>query len=65
MQFYICEGAAVFMPSWQLAHNWLTLFPSAEVGSWRNFFDGIVSSLIFGWITAVVMVSIYNRIVRR
>jgi len=53
------------MPSWQLAHTWLTLFPSAKVGSWRNFFDGIVSSLIFGWITAVVMVSIYNRIVRR
>jgi hypothetical protein len=61
----LCEAAAMILPGWQLAHNWLMLFSTAEVGSFRNLIDGIISSAGFGWITAVVLVSIYNRLVRR
>ena len=61
----LCEAAAMILPGWQLAHNWLTLFSTAEVGSLRNLIDGIIFSAVFGWITAVVLVSIYNRLVRR
>ena len=61
----LCEAAAVILPGWQLAHNWLALFSAAEAGSLRNFADGIVFSVIFGWITAAVLVTIYNRLVRR
>ena len=61
----LCEGAAVILPGWPLAHNWLTLFSAAEVGSLRNFIEGVVASAIFGWITAAVLVTIYyNRLVR-
>jgi uncharacterized membrane protein YeaQ/YmgE (transglycosylase-associated protein family) len=61
----LCEAAAMILPGWQLAHNWLMLFSTAEVGSFRNLIDGIISSAVFGWITAVVLVSIYNRLARR
>ncbi|MDO8354727.1 MAG: hypothetical protein Q7T14_14830 [Aestuariivirga sp.] len=61
----LCEAAAMLMPGWQLAHNWLMLFSTAEVGSFRNLVDGTVSSAVLGWIVAVVLVSIYNRLVRR
>ena len=34
------------------------------IGSLRNFIEGVVASAIFGWITAAVLVTIYNRLVR-
>ena len=37
---------------------------AAEVGSLRNFIEGVVASAIFGWITAAVLVTIYNSLVR-
>ena len=61
----LCEAAAMILPGWQLAHNWLALFSTAEVGSFRNLIEGIIFSAVFGWIVAVVLVSIYNRLVRR
>jgi hypothetical protein len=61
----LCEAAAIILPGWQLSHNWLSLFSAAEVGSLRNFIEGIVASAIFGWITAAVLVTIYNRLMRR
>ena len=61
----LCEAAAMIAPGWQLAHTWLGLFSIAEIGSLKNLIDGIVASLLFGWITAVVLVTIYNRLIRR
>ena len=61
----LCAVAAMLLPGWQLAHTWLTLFSAAEIGSLRNFIDGIVFSVIFGWITAAVLVPIYNYMIRR
>ena len=62
---FLCEAAAFVLPGWQLAHNWLGLFSTAEVGSLRNLFDGVIASVIFGWITAAVLVTIYNRLITR
>ena len=61
----LCAAAAMLLPGWQLAHNWLTLFSAAEVGSLRSFVDGVVFSIVFGWITAAVLVPIYNYVIRR
>lgn len=44
----ICAAAAVILPGWQLAHNWLSLFSAAEAGSPRNFVEGMIFSVIFG-----------------
>ena len=65
MLLILCAAAAMLLPGWQLAHNWLTLFSAAEVGSLRSFVDGIVFSIVFGWITAAVLVPIYNYMIRR
>ena len=65
MLLILCAAAAMLLPGWQLAHNWLTLFSAAEVGSLRSFVDGIVFSIVFGWITAAVLVPIYNYVIRR
>lgn len=61
----ICALAAFVLPGWQIAHNWLTLFSAAEAGSFRNLVDGVVFSIIFGWITAAVLVPVYNRLIDR
>lgn len=61
----LCEGAAVILPGWQLSHNWLMLFSAADVGSLSNFVEGVVGNAVLGWITAAVLVTIYNRLVRR
>lgn len=63
--FGLCALAAVVFPGWQLAHGWLALFSVAPAGSLRNFADGIMFSVIFGWITAIVLVTIYNRLTAR
>lgn len=60
----LCEAAAMILPGWKLAHSWLTLFSAAEAGSFRNLIEGIIFSAIFGWITAAILVTIYNRLVR-
>ena len=60
----LCETAAMILPGWQLAHNWLILFSAAEVGTFRNLIDGVIYSVIFGWITAAVLVTIYNRLLK-
>ena len=63
--FVLCEVVAIVLPSWQLAHNWLALFSTAEIGSLPNLFQGVITSAIFGWITAAVLVTIYNRLITR
>ena len=54
----------MILPGWQLAHNWLILFSAAEVGTFRNLIDGVIYSVIFGWITAAALVAIYNRLLK-
>jgi len=61
----LCEAAAIILPGWQITHGWLMLFSTAEAGSLRNLIDGVIFSAFFGWITAAVLVLIYNRLVRR
>jgi hypothetical protein len=63
--FILCEAAAIVFPGWQLAHGWLALFSTADVGSVRNLMDGIVFSVVFGWITAGVLAPTYNWFAKR
>lgn len=60
----MCEAAAIILPGWQLTHAWLALFSSAEPGSFRNLTEGVIASVVFGWVTAAVLAGIYNRLVR-
>ena len=61
--FVLCWLVAAGVPSLVSAsHGWIRLFTTAPEGSGRALIEGIVWSIVFGWIIAAVMVPIYNRI---
>jgi len=61
--FVLCWIVAAVMPGLAGAsHGWVALFTTAPVGSVRALVEGVIWSIVFGWIIALVMVPIYNRI---
>jgi len=61
--FVLCWIVAAVMPGLAGAsHGWITLFTTAPVDSVRALVEGIIWSIVFGWIIALVMVPIYNWI---
>ena len=63
--FFVCLVVALILPEWRLSHGWIALFTAAPMTSFRVWVDGIIFSLVFGWVTAAVFGSIYNRFVER
>ena len=62
--FVLCLLAALFVPI-RAAHGWVALFSTAPIDSARVWFDGIVYSATAGWITALVVGLVYNRVATR
>jgi hypothetical protein len=62
--FVLCLIAALLLPM-PLAHGWIGLFTAAPVDSARVWIEGILYSIAFGWITAIVLGTVYNRVVAR
>lgn len=61
--FVLCWIVAALMPGLVSAsHGWITLFSTAPVASGKALIEGVIWSIVFGWIIALVMVPIYNRI---
>jgi hypothetical protein len=63
--FVICLAVALAWPDWRAAHGWIGLFSVAPMNSIRVWIDGIVYSIVFGWIAAVVLGLVYNALIRR
>jgi hypothetical protein len=63
--FVICLVVALVLPAWPASHAWIGLFSVAPLTSIRVWVNGIVFSLVFGWIIAVVFGSVYNRLIVR
>lgn len=63
--FVICLVAALVLPeNWPASHRWVELFSLAPLRSLRVWIDGIVFSIVFGWISAVVLSLVYNSLIR-
>jgi 2TM family of unknown function (DUF5676) len=62
--FILCAVAGMIFPDLPLAHGWIGLFTTAPLGSIRNFFDGIVYSALFAWLSAVIFGTTYNRLIK-
>lgn len=62
--FVVCAVAGMILPGLSLAHNWLSLFSTAPLGLVRSFAEGIIGSVAFGWLTAIVLGLVYNRLAR-
>src|SRR5215471_4944731 len=62
--FVLCWLVAAGLPSLVSAsHGWIRLFTTAPESSGRALIEGVIWSIVFGWIIAAVMVPIYNKIV--
>lgn len=60
--FVICLAVAIAVPGWPATHAWVGLFSPAPLTSARVWIDGIVFSTVFGWISAIVLGLVYNRL---
>lgn len=63
--FVLCLVVALVLPGWPAAHGWVGLFSVAPLTSVRVWIDGILFSAAFGWLTAVILGLVYNRLIRR
>ena len=65
MLFVLCLVVALVLPGWPASHGWVGLFSVAPLTSVRVWIDGIVFSIVFGWVSAVVLGDVYNWYVDR
>jgi hypothetical protein len=53
--FVLCLIVALVLPGWPASHGWIGLFSVAPPTSFRVWIEGILFSLVFGWIIAIVL----------
>jgi len=70
--FVICMVSSFILPNLPASQGWaawMALFSVAPMDrpflSPRLWIDGILFSLFFGWVTAVVLGLVYNRLISR
>jgi hypothetical protein len=62
--FVLCLLTALFVPI-RAAHGWVALFSTAPIDSTRVWVEGIAYSAVAGWITALIVGLVYNRVATR
>jgi hypothetical protein len=62
--YVLCWFAALAVPNLPLAHGWLLIFSTAEPGSGRSLLEGLIASLVFAWVSALLFGMSYNRLTR-
>ena len=63
--YVLCAVVAMALPDIVLSHAWLTLFTTAPIDSMWGLVEGIIWSVVFGWVIALVLGSVYNWIAGR
>lgn len=62
--FVLCMLAAWFLPL-RAAHGWVALFSDAPIDSGRLWIDGLIWSVVIGWLIALVLGTVYNWMIAR
>ena len=62
--FLLCMLSALFMPM-RAAHGWVSLLSDAPISSTRIWVEGLIWSVVAGWLIALVFGTVYNWIVAR
>ena len=62
--FVLCMLVAWFMPI-RAAHGWVALFSDAPITSTRIWVEGLIWSVVAGWLIALVFGTVYNWIIAR
>ena len=63
--FVLCLLIALVFPNLPATHAWVGLFSAAPLNSARVWFDGVLFSIVFGWVAAIVFGVVYNRVISR
>jgi hypothetical protein len=63
--FVLSLIVALLFPDLRVSHAWIGLFSAAPLDSLRVWIEGIIFSVVFGWITAGVFGAVYNRLIAR
>lgn len=62
--FVLCMLLALLAPV-RLAHGWINLLSDAPIDTSRVWAEGLIWSVVIGWLIALVFGSIYNLVVGR
>jgi hypothetical protein len=62
--FVLCMLAALFMQL-RLAHGWVNFLSDAQIESSRVWVEGLIWSIVLGWLIALVFGTIYSSTVAR
>lgn len=62
--FVLCMLSALFLPM-RAAHGWVALLSAAPLDSTRVWVDGLLWSIVVGWLLALVFGTVYNWIIAR
>jgi hypothetical protein len=60
--YVLCWVVAVVFPGLALSHGWLNLFTTAPITSVAALIEGVIWSIVFGWVIALVLAPIYNKL---
>lgn len=58
--FVLCAIAQVILPGVQFSHMWLQLFTAAPLGSVLAWIEGIIASIVFGFVLGWCFAHCYN-----
>jgi hypothetical protein len=58
--FVLCTIAQMIVPGAQFSHMWLQLFTAAPMGSVATWVEGVVASLIVGFVLGWCFAHCYN-----
>lgn len=59
--FILCAIVQVVAPNLQATHMWISLFTAAPIGSGQAWLEGIIASIVFGFIGGFLFAWVYNR----
>lgn len=62
--FVLCMLSALFLPM-RAAHGWVALLSAAPLDSTRVWVEGLLWSIVVGWLLALVFGTVYNWIIAR
>ena len=62
--FVLCMLAGLFLPL-RLAHGWVSLLSDAPIHSSRVWVEGLIWSVVLGWLVAIIFGTSYNWLVAR
>jgi len=63
--FVLCAIAQVILPGAQFSHMWLALFTSAPMGSIEAWVEGVIASVVVGFVLGWCFAHCYNWIASR